>query len=422
MTTGGTYDITVFGAQGGSSLGSRGGPGAAAGGKGAEIGGEFSLATGEVLDIVGGGSGGYNANGGGGGSFVIETYTGAGGAGVRIPLVIAGGGGGGGGGYGGGGGQTGGSSGSGGSGIGDSGGGGGYSGGNFGVSGRGFGSGYGGGVGQGGFPNGGSNGGFGGGGGGSDFGGGGGYSGGNGGFEGGGGGGGSLDKGANQLLVAAENSGNGLVEIEFEPPCYLRGTHIATLDGETRIEHLAAGDLVQARDVGTTPIEWIGYRRVDCRNHPHPQRVWPVRVRNGAFGAGVPHRDLRLSPDHAVFVYDVLIPIKLLINGTSIAQVPLDEVTYYHVELEYHDVLLAEGLPAESYLDTGDRCNFANAAGPVALHPDFSSRRRDTAHIWEALGCARRIVTGSEVDAARLLVNSRAAAAAQTDAVTQHAA
>jgi hypothetical protein len=123
-----------------------------------------------------------------------------------------------------------------------------------------------------------------------------------------------------------------------------------------------------------------------------------------------------------VFVYDVLIPIKRLINGTSIAQVPLDEVKYYHVELACHDVLLAEGVPAESYLDTGGRCNFANDRGPIALYPDFSARRYDTAHIWEALGCARLMFTGPEVNAARLVVNSRAADTAQTDAVTQHAA
>jgi hypothetical protein len=283
-TATGTYDITVFGAQGGSATALQAG----AGGMGAEIGGAFSLATGEVLDIVVGGAGGTGTRdgGGGGGSFVIETYTGTGGAGVRTPLVIAGGGGsyafagdgghvGGAGGYGtgtdaGAGGTAG--SGGGGAGVGFvGGGGGGYSGGDAGANGRGYGSGYSGGLALDGLRGGG---GFGGGGGG-------GYS---------GGGGGSLDNGTNQELVAAENSGNGLVEIE--PPCYLRGTHIATLDGETRIEHLAAGDLVQARDVGTTPIKWIGYCRVDCRNHPYPQRVWPVRVRNGAFGEGVPHRDL----------------------------------------------------------------------------------------------------------------------------------
>jgi hypothetical protein len=180
------------------------------------------------------------------------------------------------------------------------------------------------------------------------------------------------------------------------------------------VEDLAIGDLVYTHFAGLMPIKWIGYRRIDCRGHPKPRKVWPVRVRIGAFGEGMPHRDLWLSPDHAVLVDEVLIPIKRLTNGTSIEQVPMDEVTYYHIELQNHDLLLAEGLLAESYLDTGDHFNFENGGGPVALHPEFSARRWDNAGIWEALACARLILTGPELDAARQLVNSRAAAIAQT--------
>ena len=70
-------------------------------------------------------------------------------------------------------------------------------------------------------------------------------------------------------------------------------------------------------------------------------------------------------------------------------------MTYYHVELPRHDVLLAEGLPTESYLDSGDRGNFANGGRPLALHPDFASRA------WEADACAPLLVTGLQLDAAR---------------------
>jgi hypothetical protein len=141
---------------------------------------------------------------------------------------------------------------------------------------------------------------------------------------------------------------------------------------------------------------------VDCVGHPQPRKVWPVRIRSGAFGPGRPCDDLWLSPDHAVFVGDVLIPVKYLINGVTIAQVPVQEVTYYHVELPHHAVLLAEGLPAESYLDTGDRTNFANGGGPITLYPDFSS------HVWDAEGCALLVVTGPELDSARHWVNALA--------------
>jgi hypothetical protein len=127
-----------------------------------------------------------------------------------------------------------------------------------------------------------------------------------------------------------------------------------------------------------------------------------VRIEAGAFGPGRPVRDLYLSPNHAVYIDDVLIPAKHLINGSTIAQAPVDEITYYHVELPCHAVLLAEGLPAESYLDIGDRSNFANAGDPVALHPDFASR------IWDAAGCAPLVVAGPALDAARLWVNALA--------------
>lgn len=125
-------------------------------------------------------------------------------------------------------------------------------------------------------------------------------------------------------------------------------------------------------------------------------------MRARAFGPGRPARDLWLSPDHAVLIGDVLIPVKYLINASSIAQVRVRAITYYHVELTQHAVLLAEGLPAESYLDTGDRANFANGGGAMTLHPDFSSR------VWDAEGCAPLVVTGLALDTARRWVNGLA--------------
>ena len=184
-------------------------------------------------------------------------------------------------------------------------------------------------------------------------------------------------------------------------PCFAEGTCIATESGPVAIETLALGDVVlTATGGGPAIVRWLGHRSVDCARHPRPKDVWPVRVRAGAFGNRQPHRDLYLSPDHAVFVDDVLIPVKYLINGTSIAQTPVEQVTYYHVELQEHSILLAEGLPAESYLDTGDRSNFANNDGPIALYPDFASR------IWDAEGCAPLVITGPILEAVQHWVNA----------------
>ena len=68
-------------------------------------------------------------------------------------------------------------------------------------------------------------------------------------------------------------------------------------------------------------------------------------------------------------------------------------MTYYHVELSEHDVLLADGMPAKSYLENNDRGAFDNAGEVVFLHPEFGVRR------WEAFGCAPLLLTGPAVAA-----------------------
>jgi len=143
---------------------------------------------------------------------------------------------------------------------------------------------------------------------------------------------------------------------------------------------------------------------VNCARHPEPETVWPVRVRAGAFGAGRPRRDLFLSPDHAVFVNGVLVPVKLLADGASIVQESRDQVTYYHVELPEHAVILAEGLAVESYLDTGDRANFGRD-GVMRPHPDFAARLApDTAWMWESRGAAPLVTVGRALEALRRTV------------------
>ena len=184
--------------------------------------------------------------------------------------------------------------------------------------------------------------------------------------------------------------------------CFVTGTRIATLRGEVAVEDLREGDLVMSRFGGAVPVRWIGHRRLDCRRHPRKQDVWPVRVTAGAFGPGRPRRDLRLSPDHAVFVEGVLIPIRYLINDATIIQEPAGELTYWHVELPLHDVLLAEGLACESYLDTGNRGAFDNGSAPTVLHPDFALR------VWEAESCAPLALEGAELVATRSALLERA--------------
>jgi hypothetical protein len=100
-------------------------------------------------------------------------------------------------------------------------------------------------------------------------------------------------------------------------------------------------------------------------------------------------------------VGDALIPIKYLLNGTTVRQIRATDVTYYHVELSTHDVLLTERLPVESFLDTGVRGAFGNGGAVVQLHPQFAAGAR------EALGCAPLVVAGPQLEAARALLRRR---------------
>jgi hypothetical protein len=146
--------------------------------------------------------------------------------------------------------------------------------------------------------------------------------------------------------------------------CFASGTHILTTEGEVAVERLRIGTEVVLANGHAAPVVWLGRAGIDCNAHPRPHEVWPVRVDAHAFGPGAPERTLYLSPDHAVCVDGALIPARYLINGGSVASSPCDRVTYWHVELPEHAVLLAEGLACESYLDTGNRAAFE--ADPTA--------------------------------------------------------
>jgi hypothetical protein len=174
--------------------------------------------------------------------------------------------------------------------------------------------------------------------------------------------------------------------------CYARGTRIATPGGPVPVEKLKKGELVLTADGEEQPVIWLGRRRVDCQAHPDPEKVWPIRIKAGAFGPNMPERDLLVSPQHAIFDEGVLVPAKYLVNGRNVVVERTASVEYYHVELPRHDLLLAEGLPSESYLENNDRDCFENGGGVVRLHPDFSTLR------WDARACAVLKVTGPEVD------------------------
>jgi len=157
-------------------------------------------------------------------------------------------------------------------------------------------------------------------------------------------------------------------------PCFCAGTRIRTPDGEVPVEDLAIGDAVLTGSGTARPIRWIGFRRLDLARHREPELAQPILIRPDAIEAGAPCRPLRLSPDHALLLDGALIPVHMLVNGASIRRdTECRYVTYYHIELDQHDIVLAENLAAETYLDTGNRGLFDNAGLPLTLHPDFTA-------------------------------------------------
>ncbi|MCJ2036457.1 Hint domain-containing protein [Methylobacterium sp. J-068] len=160
--------------------------------------------------------------------------------------------------------------------------------------------------------------------------------------------------------------------------CYVSGTRIRTTRGQVAVEDLCVGDRVVTATGTLRPITWIGHRMLAANGAalPHDQR--PIRIKAGAFGSDLPVRDLSLSPGHPVLVGagadnagGVLVPIMCLVNGTTVVREVCAQVTYWHIELDQHDILLAEGLPAESYLDWGDRAFFDEASDHALQNPDF---------------------------------------------------
>jgi autotransporter-associated beta strand protein len=152
-------------------------------------------------------------------------------------------------------------------------------------------------------------------------------------------------------------------------PCFCRGTRILTVRGEILVEELTRGDRVITLSGAARPVQWIGQGRM-LATRGRRNEATPVIVRKGAFADNVPTHDLRVTKGHSFYLDGALIPVEELINHRSILwDDRAQEVCVYHVELESHDVLLAEGAPAESYRDDGNRWLFHTANPGWTLPP-----------------------------------------------------
>ena len=195
------------------------------------------------------------------------------------------------------------------------------------------------------------------------------------------------------------------------PTCFATGTAISTANGPVAVEDLAVGDMALTNSGESRRVRWIGHRTLDCR-HPSRETALPIRIAAHAFAENRPSRDLLVSPGHAICIDvggEVLIPASALVNGTSVVREDVGTVTYWHVELDSHDILLAENLPCESYLDMGNRGFFVeNGIVDLGATPDATARTH-------ADFCRPFHASGALVDAVRARLDARAEAAGKVE-------
>ncbi len=186
--------------------------------------------------------------------------------------------------------------------------------------------------------------------------------------------------------------------------CFCRGTLIWTERGEVPVEDLAIGDEVVILSGEARPIKWVGRRNYAARFVADNRTVLPIRIEAGALADDVPARDLWVSPEHALHIDGVLVPAGLLVNGATINQVErIGRLEYFHIELDTHEVILAEGAPAESFVDCDNRGMFQNGEEFARLYPG------DARPDWEF--CAPRLEAESaELTAVRDALLQRAEA------------
>ena len=216
---------------------------------------------------------------------------------------------------------------------------------------------------------------------------------------------------------AGFDNGTGLASVTLteNPPCYCKGTRIATSDGERNVEALKIGAVVVTASGALRPIKWIGRRTYAGRFIMGRKDVLPVCVKAGALENSVPKRDLWISPNHAMYFNDkhlggVLIEAKDLVNGASIVQAEaVNSVEYIHIELDTHDVIIAEGALSETFIDDDSRAVFHNAHEYPVLYRDALPEVGQY--------CAPRLDQGYEVEAVRWRIARRAGLVAEKTAV-----
>ena len=175
--------------------------------------------------------------------------------------------------------------------------------------------------------------------------------------------------------------------IDIGIACYCAGTAILTVEGERPVETIAPGNLLVTANGRAEPVVWVGRRSYAGRFLRRQPHLLPIRIRAGALGSGLPRRDLLVSPNHAMLLDGALVPAAALVDGDGVTvDRGCTQVDYIHLELARHEVILAEGAAAETFIDDDSRGLFHAVEGTLG-----------SATGW----CAPRLADGFELEAIR---------------------
>ncbi len=204
-------------------------------------------------------------------------------------------------------------------------------------------------------------------------------------------------------LLSTATYENSTIALNTTDPytyCFLSGTLIATPRGNVPVEYLAIGDQVTTADGRSVPIKWIGVQKLKNNMFTHHSKA-PVCISAGALGDGLPQDGLYISSDHGLILDGMVVNAGALVNHTTIRFVSMAEMpaefTYYHIETEAHDEILANGAPAETFIDYVGRKYFDNYQEYIDIYgheriipemkrPRISSQRQLPQSLYQRFG------------------------------------
>ncbi|CAI3929702.1 Uncharacterized conserved protein [Commensalibacter communis] len=239
-----------------------------------------------------------------------------------------------------------------------------------------------------------------------------------------------LPDGRQSLILVSDNNFNPSqyktqfisLALDDGDACFLPGTFIRTQNGMVRVEDIMPGDLVYSlghRNVWQLrQVVWVGKQKGTVIPYKHDDMAgYPVCIRKNAFEEGVPFADLYVTAEHCMFFEGCFVPVRMLVNGKTVFyDRSATTYDYYHIELEKHSIIEANGALSESYLDTGNRHYFESKSLNNATFNKIKNWDRDAAApIITKRGNAHAIFNFLDQRADRMCVQSVEAKRAKTN-------